>query len=126
MSDKEVLGSTCIDGGESDELVAATRAAAPTSEPVAWMFKHRLGHVTFHTPDEYPLAYRDTCIEEVRLYAHPHTLRALSDEQISNRMWEAEWPEVMLSDFVKAKLVNFARCVERGIAAHNGMKLEEE
>ena len=43
----------------------------PLPEPVAWMFKHRLGHVTFHTPSEYPLAYRDTCIEEVPLYTAP-------------------------------------------------------
>lgn len=39
--------------------------------------------------------------------------KPLTDEQISNRLWEADWPEVMLSDFVRAKLRVFARSIER-------------
>lgn len=37
----------------------------------------------------------------------------LTDEQISNRLWEADWPESMLSEFVRAKLVALVRSVER-------------
>jgi hypothetical protein len=44
--------------------------------------------------------------------------RPLTDSQISNRLWEADWPESMLSDFVRAKLVALVRSVERAHGIH--------
>jgi len=48
-------------------------------------------------------------------YCRPEPVqrKPLSDEQISNRLWESDWPEVLLSDFVRAKLRVFARAIER-------------
>ena len=49
--------------------------AEPEPEPVAWMFVHNRGGgqkgYTFHTLEEYPLAYRDTCLETIPLYTRP-------------------------------------------------------
>ena len=36
----------------------------------------------------------------------------LTAEQISNRLWLTDWPEVMLSDFVREKLTALVRSVE--------------
>lgn len=54
--------------------VALRTELAVQGEPVAWMFVHNSGnggrHYTFHTQSDYLTAYRDTCLEEVRI---PHT-----------------------------------------------------
>lgn len=43
----------------------------------------------------------------------------MTEKQVENLLWESEWPEVLLSDFVRAKLRFLMRAVERhhGIAA---------
>jgi len=58
-----------------DGAAKRARLAEPEPEPVAWMFVHNRGGgqkgYTFHTLEEYPLAYRDTCLETIPLYTHP-------------------------------------------------------
>ena len=43
----------------------------------------------------------------------PPAQQPLTEKQIKNLLWEANWPEVLLSDFVRAKLRELIRATER-------------
>ena len=86
-----------------ERFIAQQPAPAPVSgEPVAWAFQHADGRVTYHSALEYPIAYRDTCIDKWPLYAAPQPAPALvplthklirEARQDAAEVFDAEGPE---------------------------------
>ena len=57
--------------------------------------------------------------EWIKLYTHPKEWQGLSDEEIGDTLNEANWPTVLLSDFAKAKLIEFYKAIEQKLKEKN-------
>ena len=104
--------------------VQLVEAAARTQKPVAWIQPDHLQKARV-APFLCRVEPTKRMADFVPLYAHPPTLRALSDEQIESLHDGGGLPDMCGMVSLRPDIWKFAEAVQRALAAHNGMELVE-